>query len=395
MKKLLAFLLSFIVIQSVSAQPSPNPAEYVQASIGVGTVANSFKIYVRSNINQSATSGPGGTPNNRASTVQYSLAIPNTTSPVPTLTITSQLLLTGYTVDGPYNENGLYTYNITTANVGPIDFTANVEREAMEVVFSGGPATFPPVYLITLFAPNFGDVSQNVYFYYTGDVFHNNDALYYARPGTTIVNQLGAIDPATATQPSYATTSGVVLPVSFTSFNVQKRANDALLNWTIENADLFTDHFDVERSTDGINFEKVGAVPYNAALNGAYSYIDPNVTILQKSIVYYRIKSVDVNGSFKLTEIKNLRFDKVKYNVSVFPNPATLNITLSLNADKALTTNLRIFDAAGQQVKNTQVKMQKGINLIPQDVSNLAAGTYQILLVLDGEKITVPFIKAN
>ncbi len=367
-----------IVITFVSL--SATFAQVMQASIGIGTAANRIKIYIRPTVAVAGT----------ISTIQFDVAIATTISPVPTLSFVGIPAFGGsWTIQPHYIEDGFRHYDLTSTGGVPLTLAANTELEVMELEFTGSNVGATDVSLYTL--PVGGVTTGNGLFLCTGDINSVEGQLYYNRGGVTVINN----NSYTGALPSSATISNVVLPVAFLSFNVQKGQDEALLNWTIENADLFTHHFDIERSTDGINFEKVGSIPFNAALNGAYNYTDPNITILQKSIVYYRIKSVDVNGSYKLTEIKNLRFDKAKYNVSVYPNPATRNITLSLTADNASTIALRIFDAAGQQVKNTQVKMQKGVNLIPQDVSNLAAGTYQILLVLDGEKISVPFIKAN
>ncbi len=370
-------LLATIFCVSISTVFS----QAMQASLGVGTSSGRIKIYVR------PTAAVSGT----IATFQFNVAIPATVTPAPTLTIMGTPPLGLWTVNDSYVEDGFRHYNLTSVALFNLVLAANQELEVMQLQFSGGVAS-TDVSLYTLPGGGSGGTGAgNGLFYCSGAIYAVEGQLYYNRGGVTVINE----NSYTGALPSSATISGVVLPIAFTSFSVQKDQTDALLNWTIENADLFTHHFDVERSTDGVNFEKVGTVPYNTALNGAYSYTDPNVTVLQKSIVYYRIKSVDVNGSSKLTNIKNLRFDKANYNVSVYPNPATRTITLSLNADNASTVALRIFDAAGQQVMTTQVKMQKGLNLIPQDVSKLAAGTYQILLVLDGEKITVPFIKTN
>lgn len=373
----LIIIISFISLSSAFSQ-------VMQASIGIGTAANRIKIYLR----------PTAAVNGTISTIQFNVAIAPTITPVPSLSFVGIPAFGGsWTIQPDYIEGGFRHYNLTSTGGVPLVLAANTELEVMELEFTGSNVGATDVSLYTL--PEGGLTTPNALFLSTGmpGTAANSEEgqLYYNRGGVTVSNE----NSYTGTLPSFATISSVVLPVSFTSFTVQKGQNDALLNWTIENADLFTNHFEIERSVDGINFEKIGSVPFNPALNGAYNYTDPNVSILQKSVVYYRIRSVDVNGSFKITDIKNVRFDKTNYNVSVYPNPATRIITLSLNADNASTMALRIFDAAGQQVKNTQVKMQKGLNLIPQDVSSLAAGTYQILLVLDGEKITVPFIKTN
>jgi hypothetical protein len=54
-----------------------------------------------------------------------------------------------------------------------------------------------------------------------------------------------------------------ILPIQFGTFDGQVLSNGTQLNWTTE-TESNNSHFEIERSTDGVNFTKVGTVPTKA-----------------------------------------------------------------------------------------------------------------------------------
>ncbi len=93
----------------------------------------------------------------------------------------------------------------------------------------------------------------------------------------------------------------LLLPLEFLSINSERMKNGALVEWEI--ADAFNvDYFEIERSTDGSNFEAAGRLPFDASLT-KYSYIDPAAP---QAALFYRIKAVDLDGSYLYSNISYL-----------------------------------------------------------------------------------------
>jgi len=174
------------------------------------------------------------------------------------------------------------------------------------------------------------------------------------------------------------------LPVEFLSFNGTTTSKGNMLNWaTTEEVD--NSGFDVERSDDGQRFEQVAFVPANQSRFSEhnYAYFD---TPLTSEVTYYRLKQIDLDGTFGYSEIISVRNGAdLETGTSISPNPVVNNLTVVNGKGEAI-----IFNTAGQQI--TQVT----ITTVKQDidVSDLPQGTYVLRIkYLSGELITRKFIK--
>lgn len=92
------------------------------------------------------------------------------------------------------------------------------------------------------------------------------------------------------------------LPVKFLKFNVYSNANNVIIEWATTE-ELNAGRFEVERSTDGSNWNKIASLRAagNSTTNSNYSFTDMNV---QTEVAYYRIRQVDEDGQFMYTSTK-------------------------------------------------------------------------------------------
>ena len=366
----------------------------VKASIGLGSTANSVRIYLKTDVTQSPAS---------FSTLQFNLAIPAGTSPVPTAAVISNafgILNSSWIVGASYTEGGYINYNIYTATSPlTINATANTEFQAMEVSFTGGPITPQTVSLVSL--PDGGlTPPQYAVFYATGTV--NSDGhsqLYYVDPGVTVNNQFSYDNPSFAvsgTGTSTASFTGVLLPVTLTDFNVIKSGNDGLLTWTVQDQSADADHFDIERSFNGTDFVKIGRTDVNHSSGSVsvYRYTDVNVAASKRSgIIYYRIRSIELNGRSAYTQIKNIRLESGAFDMSISPNPASFSTNLSYGLKDAGEVVITVTDASGKEVIRMASAGISGSNLQRINVSSLASGRYVITLRSGNQVQSIPFIK--
>ncbi len=75
------------------------------------------------------------------------------------------------------------------------------------------------------------------------------------------------------------------------------------LDWKTA-SEVNNDHFIIDRSIDGKNFESIGIVKGNASTGDphTYNYIDNNVNLLISCSLYYQLRQVDMNGNINNTD---------------------------------------------------------------------------------------------
>lgn len=354
-------------------------AQIMEASIGPGTTSTRIKIYVRPTLALAA---------GNISTFQFDVAISDAITPVPLLNFVGVPAFgTGWVLQPSYTEGGFRHYEIVSSNGGPLTLGAGVELEVMQLEFSGGPVTANNVALYTL--PG-GGATGNALFLCTGAATSTEGQLYYNRGGVTLVNNLsynGAL-------PSSATIGAIALPVNWLSFNVIKQGNDGLLNWSVANEDD-NHHYELQRSTNGTNFTTIATVNKSAA--SVYRYTDAGINNLSTSILYYRIKQVDINGKISYSDTRLLRLNIKGNAINVFPNPAKdgfyVNIPFTTADSKMVQLNL--IAANGQIIRSKEITAMQASNYyFDLKDKNLAAGNYSLQIIyeeqiLDTKKIYI------
>jgi hypothetical protein len=181
------------------------------------------------------------------------------------------------------------------------------------------------------------------------------------------------------------TVSGVV-PLTLLSFDVFKNKNKVDLKWTTTN-EINTSHFEIERSSNGVQFTKIESVN-SANSAGINNYSSEDIQPL-KGINFYRLKQVDIDGSYKYNNINKVLFENFGDAITIYPNPAKDYIQFDY-ASKQKTVLVNLFDMQGRLIKTTTLA-----NAIPLklNIENVAKGKYVVQLS-DGEKIAVgSFIK--
>ncbi|RYY23994.1 MAG: T9SS type A sorting domain-containing protein [Chitinophagaceae bacterium] len=144
----------------------------------------------------------------------------------------------------------------------------------------------------------------------------------------------------------YPVIIAAILPVSWKHFNGKRAGEDVILNWATS-AETNNKRFDVERSTDGASFTKIGSLPAHGAGKN-YEFRDISA---MAAVYFYRIVQVDENDREKRSNTIIVRKEAllVKQTLKA-TNPFHKYIDLSL--DEAFPTNvtIRLFDVNGRQV---------------------------------------------
>ncbi len=192
----------------------------------------------------------------------------------------------------------------------------------------------------------------------------------------------------------YFAVNSVVLPTDLITFSGTLQQNlSALLIWKTAN-EINTSGFELERSIDGNNFSRIA---YTKALgNNAnsfdYHYTDNNAADQSSTIVYYRLKIMSTNGSYKYSNIISISLP-TKASVSVVPNPVLNDVRGNILSPVSGNVAMQIFDNTGRLILQTSMLVKKGNNNFVQNINQLASGAYYLAITGNGINSRTKFQK--
>lgn len=184
-----------------------------------------------------------------------------------------------------------------------------------------------------------------------------------------------------------------VLPIQLTKFEATPHEQQVLVEWQTAE-EINTSHFEVERSRDGITFE---TMLRKNAQGQSNELIDYRITDDRPYIgsSYYRLKSIDLDGSFTYSEIRTVEMNGSNIVIhTLYPNPATAAqvLQVELSSPTSESTQLHIFNTSGQTVSHYSVEMLYGLNSIQVNTTSLASGVYYIRLTSSTSTTTHKFV---
>jgi PKD repeat protein len=174
-------------------------------------------------------------------------------------------------------------------------------------------------------------------------------------------------------------TDGVVLPITLVSFEVTAVNNDAVLAWSTA-TERNNKMWEIERSVDGIVYTKIAEEPgyLNSFVLRNYQYIDQDI-LLSSGVVYYRIKQVDENGTYKYSPVRIVhKLKQFSTFISIYPQPAS-NILNIVNKGSE-PFNYFIYNMDGKLAMQGESKVSK----LQINISQLAMGNY-IIRINEGQ----------
>jgi hypothetical protein len=160
------------------------------------------------------------------------------------------------------------------------------------------------------------------------------------------------------------------LPVTLVSFSAVKEGNQAQLAWSTTD-ETNSDRFEVERSTSGKDWQKVGVVKSTGESTVLRWYTFTDKTPLNGENLY-RLKMVDLDETYAYSTMRSVQFKGIADSgdlVYVYPNPSTDKVFLKTTA-LASVNQVSMLDLNGRAVL-TSTSVVNGI-----DVKHLAVGPY-------------------
>jgi len=178
------------------------------------------------------------------------------------------------------------------------------------------------------------------------------------------------------------------LPVKLSQFDGVLQEAVVTLNWKTA-TEQHNRTFEIERSTEGVRFVKIGEVQAHNILSGA-SYIFTDASPVPGNN-YYRLKMIDEDGQYSYSNIIVINLKKPADPVlTVYPNPAP-NGVVSVNLQGKIegACRLTLSDAGGRLV------MTKNLGIIRSEsysttvnLGGLQRGTYVLAFVAGSKTFT-------
>jgi Secretion system C-terminal sorting domain len=151
------------------------------------------------------------------------------------------------------------------------------------------------------------------------------------------------------------------------SFEGNKVSNINYLKWQTTLEDN-TDFFEIEKSIEGTKFDKIGVVKtHNNNSNeiNEYSFNDPNAS---NKVNYYRLKIVDLDGSFEKSKIIAVDGNNAISYAKTYPNPISNTTILQIENESLVGTNAELLEMNGKLINKftiTGKKMSLELNKVP------------------------------
>ena len=179
------------------------------------------------------------------------------------------------------------------------------------------------------------------------------------------------------------------LPVDLLTFTAEASDYWITLRWSTATEE-HNAYFDIERSIDGIHFEKVGTVEGSGTSYDTqeYSYIDENPV---GSPLYYRLKQVDYDGAFQYHNIVAVNFKRSNNDIDIFSVLGGHQIDVVLTTTSIETLEISIFDINGQLLKTLDYFNNYQRQII--DISELQSGVYLLRAIVNGQVYSKSFVK--
>ena len=240
-----------------------------------------------------------------------------------------------------------------------------------------------------------GGVSPYSYLWRTSPPIANDTALGVT-PGAywvVVTDANGCIDSVQVT----VNGGSCVLPIEMLFFVANPKGDFIRLNWeTLSEPNAFG--FEIERSTNRIDFERIGWMP-TQALNGqgsSYHFDDHEVSVGTR--YYYRLKMIDQNSDFAYSETREALLpesDRISL-LNVYPNPATDQIKVDFYLPEDSNFDLVLVNVIGQEVGRLSYDLTAGAHTIKVPLRGLASGVYLGKIMMNqGVAAKVKFFKGN
>lgn len=193
------------------------------------------------------------------------------------------------------------------------------------------------------------------------------------------------------TYPSVST-----LPVKLVSFTASLNSDKTDLKWA-SSYEKDVNYFSVEKSLDGKEYKQAGIVFAigNSSTMNSYTFSDENINVSKSGVIYYRLRSVDIDGSFEYSAIRMITIGSQSKNalsVQAYPNPVSNELRITIpSAWQNKKVNYELIGNNGLVIRKVVIGNASQTEAI--NVQSLAPGFYVVAVNYNGERVQQKVIK--
>ncbi len=190
---------------------------------------------------------------------------------------------------------------------------------------------------------------------------------------------------------------GSPLPVKWISVSAKQDRDNIVVNWTV--AEQNVQSYNVEVSTDGVDFKRIDVVKAKGESGStlSYQYIHEHGQQLLKdqAVLYYRLTSMDQDGNTDESQKVSVFAEQSgKEVVAVYPNPFTNTLSLTIQGKTNAQLSIDIYDLQGRLISSASSRLLNGTNTIPvEGIQSLETGIYFLKTTVNGVTTTSKIIK--
>ncbi len=178
------------------------------------------------------------------------------------------------------------------------------------------------------------------------------------------------------------------LPIMLLSFDGHLENGNAVLDWSTSQ-EQNSKSFDIEKSTDGINYYKIGLVKAAGESTERRDYIFTDTRL--GPINYYRLRMNDGDGKNKLSKAVLIRNNNSNQRVWVINNPFTTYIDLRFGTSGS-QAQLQLINTTGAIVAEKTVSSPTG-QMRWNLPSRLSKGNYILRAIIGDDVFTDKLVK--
>jgi hypothetical protein len=184
---------------------------------------------------------------------------------------------------------------------------------------------------------------------------------------------------------------GTGLPVKLIDFTATAIENSYIrLDWSTA-LEINNAGFEIERSTNGATFTKIGWMKGNDNSTSTIAYSFDDKTAQSNIRYYYRLKQIDNgNVAFEYSKIVTAQIiSEGKTSIGDFiPNPTKDRSKIDLFIAKDQTATIDVYEVTGKFIKSETIDLKKGFNTYVIQTEDLSSATYIVSFKVDDQRFS-------
>ncbi|WP_310391846.1 carbohydrate-binding domain-containing protein [Hymenobacter sp.] len=181
------------------------------------------------------------------------------------------------------------------------------------------------------------------------------------------------------------------LPVELISFTAQTVGRDALLRWRTA-SETDNDRFEVEASTDGNAFTRIGTMAGQGTTSRpqVYQFRDQDIIRYNASLVHYRLHLLDANNQSQFSPVRSVTVaGRNRLTAMAAPLPfGGAGLSLTLGGFLRGPISLRVYDMLGRSRFQKSQVLTEGTSILQvPELSQLATGVYILSVEQAGQQV--------